>query len=330
MKNSLQQFYRRGPRGSIAVLTLWSILFLALLSLSLSKELAGRLMVSSDMKWGPKVRALGAKALADSAMLIRRDKNAEYDSLRDLSMGAALFEKVSYGGGSYSIVSPPIDSSAEEGDAPQNGLTDEERRINLNRAAPEVISRLLQIKGDLSAIRADELANSIADWRDTDTARQGSPVNSEDCAYLSPPARCKNGDFEVLEELFWIPGMTPVLFERIKEDLTLYGAGPCNINTATVTSLRAFGLSPGGAQKVAHWRSAGNVFENLSWITGRSGELKLAPEDQQKLQAAASSGFLGIRSDFYRGLVETEFGGRVRGRVRFLINRKGEIQSWRE
>ena len=264
MKNSSPRFCHRESRGSIAILTLWSILFLALLSLSLSKEVAGRLLVVSDMKWGPKVRALGTKAFADSVKLIRQDVSEGYDSLQEPWAGNdTLFRQVPYGGGSYSLVSEQSDSPEGENQT-HYGLTDEERKINLNRASAAVLSKLLQIKGDLSATRADDLANFIVDWRDENTTQEGSPLNSEECAYLPSPASCKNRNFEVLEELFWIPGVTVALFEQIKRDITLYGAGPCNINTATITSLRAAGLSEAGAQKIVAWRSAGNIFENVS------------------------------------------------------------------
>lgn len=316
--------------GSVAILTMWSILFLALLSLSLSKEVAGRFLVAADMKWGPKVRALGSKALADSVRLISQDKSVEHDSLQDpWARNDKLFQKVPYEGGSYSLIERIPSSEGEESES-HYGLTDEERKINLNRVPAAALSKLLQIKGRLSATVADDLANSIIDWRDENATQEENPATAEDCSYFHPPARCKNSNFEALEELFWIPGITVTLFEQIKNDLTLYGGGTCNINTATIACFRAAGLSEAGAAKIIAWRSAGNVFENISWITGRSGEVGLADEDQAKLQTAASSGFFSIRSDFYHGLVQTEFGGRVRGHVSFIVNRKGEVQSWRE
>lgn len=275
---------------------------------------------------------MGAKALADAVTLIGGDQSIEYDSLRDPWMeNETLFKNVPYGGGKYSLTSEPV-HSAEEGKKSEShyGLADEERKISLNRAPKEVLSRLLRMKGGLSVNEADDLAVRIIDWRDTNNTQDGNPNASEDCSYSAEPAHCKDSDFEVLEELFWIPGVTVTLFDKIKGDVTLYGDRSCNINTASATSLMAAGLSDAGAQKIVAWREAGNVFENVSWISGRSAEMGLSPEDEAALHAAASAGFFGIRSDFYRGVVQAEFGGRVRGQVSFTVNRTGGIVSWRE
>ena len=329
MKNSLPHFCRN--RGSIAILTLWAVLFIALLSLALSSQVSGRLLVASEVKWSPKVRALGTRALADALTLISEDRTADYDSLREpWASDAARFKDVPYGGATYTLISEEGDPSAEEGPS-RYGLSDEERKINLNRSPAAVLSRLLRNEGELSEHAANELAGFIVDWRDENGVKEGGGgTGSEDCASLPLPARCKNADFEALEELLWIPGMTVPLFQQVKDDLTLYGAGPCNINTATVSSLRAVGLSEEGALKIVAWREAGNVFENVSWITGRSGEFGLGGSDPSNLQAAAASGLLGIKSDAYRGLVQAEFGGRVKGRIGFIIERGGKVKSWQE
>lgn len=321
MKNSSQRSCLNN-QGSLLVLTLWSILFLAFLSLTLSSHVAARLLVASDMKWSPRVRAMGVKALADVLALMKEDKTITYDSLQESwADDPTRFEDVPYGEGSYSLV-------YEEG---KYGLRDEERKINLNRAPASVLSRLLQVGGKLTETGANELANAMVDWRDLNsTTEKESATLPEDCLGAPLPARCKNSDFEVLEELFWIPGMTADLFREIQDDLTLYGEGPLNINTAGVTSLRAVGLSEAAAGKIAAWRDAGNFFGNPSEIMGRSGELGLVDTDLSKLQGAVSTGLLGVRSDFYQARAQAKFGGRVRGQVRFIVNRKGEVKEWKE
>lgn len=289
----------------------------------------GRLRVVSDVKWGPKVRAAGAKALAEAIPLVSKDNTEGYDSLEESwADNEEVFKEVSFGGGTYTVFSYGKNFSGEE-ISRRYGLTDEERKINLNHAPVELLSRLFQIKGDLSKQVADDFTLFLVDWRDENTTKDKTLL-PEDCSYHSFPAHCKNSNFEVLEEIFWIPGMTADLFQKVKEDLTVYGEGRTNINTATVTSLMAHGLSETGASKIVSWREAGHVFEKISWITGRSGELGLGEQDREALAKAASSGLFGLRSYAFQGVVRTTFGGKTRGQISFIINRDGDLLSWQE
>jgi len=291
--------------------------------------MTGRLAVVSDVKWWPKVQAAGAKALAEAIIVVAEDDTEVYDSLKESwADNEDLFKDISFGGGTYSVFAYESNPSGE-GVFSRYGLTDEERKINLNHAPVEVISRLFQIKGDLSTSVADDLALFLVDWRDENTTKDKTP-QPEDCSYLSFPAHCKNGDLEALEELFWIPGMTVALFQKVKGDMTIYGGGRTNINTATVTSLVAHGLSEAGASKIVSWRAAGNVFDKISVITGRSHELGLGELDQVAFEKAATSGLFGLRSDAFQAVVQTTFGRRTRGQVSFVINRDGDLLSWRE
>src|SRR3990167_1401658 len=134
--------------------------------------------------WGPKAVASGTKAFADAITLIGEDTIEDFDSLKDSwANNETLFKDVSFGGGTYSVVVFGKNSSGEEG-IDHYGLTDEERKININHAPTEVLSRLFQVKGDLSAPVAGDIARFIVDWRDTNTSQEKTN-QPEDCSYLS-------------------------------------------------------------------------------------------------------------------------------------------------
>lgn len=304
-------------------------MFLAGLSMSLSREVAGHFLVTSDVKWGPKVQAAASKAFADAIAVVDEDKGAEYTSLKGAwADNETLFKDVPLGGITYSVVSGEKDLSGKEV-ASHYGLADEERKISLNGAPVATLSNLFKIKGELSQPVADDLAAFVVDWRDTNNTKEGAK-QPEDCSYLSPPAQCKDTGFEAVEELLWIPGMTNALYQNIKDELTVHGTGKTNINTATAASLMAHGLSAEGASKIVEWRKAGNVFEKISHITGRSYEFALEPLDQVALAKAASTGLFGLSSDTFEGVVRAESGGKVRGQIRFVISRSDGLKLWQE
>ncbi|HEO63663.1 MAG TPA: hypothetical protein ENN78_00130, partial [Candidatus Omnitrophica bacterium] len=97
---------------------------------------------------------------------------------------------------------------------------------------------------------------AIIDWRDEDDFVYGEEDfgrarGAENAYYqgLVPPYSCKNKDFEILEELLLVKGVTHKLYYGKDEDgkikyalkdfLTVYGEGSVNINTAPEPVLSA-------------------------------------------------------------------------------------------
>jgi len=66
--------------------------------------------------------------------------------------------------------------------------------------------------------------------------------------------KCKNAPFEILEELLLVKGMTREIFEKVKEDVTVFGEGKININTVGKRVLYGLGLEEDCAKKVLSYR----------------------------------------------------------------------------
>ena len=300
-------------------------MFLSLLATAVASGVTAHLRVGSDLKWGAVSRGASMYALANAMTVIHDDKTPTFDALGDTwANDDTLFKDVLFGEeGHYSLVS-------EEGGGKRYGLTDENAKVSLNKAPSQVLSLLFRAAG-MTSVAADDLASFIVDWRDENTvAEGGGPSPVEVCATLSAPYGCKNADFEVLEELWLMPEMTAILYNSIRGELTLYGSGSVNVNTATPLALRAVGLSEAGAEGVVQWRSlSGNFFENPAKVLERSRELGLTEEDRKTLISATSAGLLGTRSDAFRGEVEVG-SGRVRRGATFIVDRTGEVKLWRE
>jgi len=148
-------------------------------------------------------------------------------------------------------------------------ITDEEGRLNLNRATPELLHRLLTEVGVERAGR-DVIVDSILDWRDSNEEHRLNGAESDDY-YLTLPApyRSKNADFDSVDELLQVRGMTrEILYGRpefpgLAEYLTVAGAGAINVNTVSAPVLRALGF----ARPEVDLLAAGRPYLDLSTLS---------------------------------------------------------------
>jgi DNA uptake protein ComE-like DNA-binding protein len=80
------------------------------------------------------------------------------------------------------------------------GLIDEASKINLNTATLAMLQKIPNM--------TDKMAARIIDWRDSDDTASDNGNGAETQTYQlgTPSYRCKNGDFETLEELRYVIG----------------------------------------------------------------------------------------------------------------------------
>jgi type II secretory pathway component PulK len=104
-------------------------------------------------------------------------------------------------------------------------------RIQINRASEADLRRFLSALA-IDAGVADRLAQRIGDWRDADDFRRARGAERDD--YLRTGARRlpTNADFQRVEELRDVDGMTPALYARIAPFVTVLGTGQVNVNSA--------------------------------------------------------------------------------------------------
>jgi general secretion pathway protein K len=97
-------------------------------------------------------------------------------------------------------------------------LIDESGKISLNGLtdASGIILKNLLITQDVSPGNADIIVDSILDWKDADDLHRLNGAESDYYLSLPKPYKARNADFETLEELILVRGITPEI---------LYGAG---------------------------------------------------------------------------------------------------------
>ena len=102
------------------------------------------------------------------------------------------------------------------------GLRDEGGRININAIGInnyQILSSLLQLQG-LSQAQGDKLALAIVNYTGINAQVSGNnSFMSLNDSVLKP----KNRHYENILELLEVDGMTKEIFDKIKDDVTVYG-----------------------------------------------------------------------------------------------------------
>lgn len=152
-------------------------------------------------------------------------------------------------------------------------ITDEDGKMNINT---ESIERLKYVFVDtgIDSTEVDTIADSIADWRDTDDLHMLNGAEEEYYRSLDKPYSCKDGPLESLEELLLVKGMKKEYlsgskkaeegvegekaYEGVEKYFTVYGTAGININTAPRVVLEAV-LGLDAANSIITQREAGPV-----------------------------------------------------------------------
>lgn len=190
-------------------------------------------------------------------------------------------------------------------------ISDEQSRINLNRAPAERLDRLLQCLGVDKSVR-DQIVDSILDWIDPNDEHRLNGAESDDYYLKLPtPYRARNGAFESVHELPQIKGVTPAIFDGVggkpglADALTVRGPGQVNVNTAGPLALCGMAVSDALISEILQGRRDGTVASVISRLP---------------------SGFVST-SQTFRIEAEGSIGGRPRARVTAIVQKPANLGS---
>ncbi|OGX45725.1 MAG: hypothetical protein A2216_03390, partial [Omnitrophica WOR_2 bacterium RIFOXYA2_FULL_45_12] len=256
-------------KGSILLLALWSLSLLTVFSVTLGYGLRQKLSLVKRIDERDRLSLIAEAGVKKALAELIRQETEGCNSLKDpVSNDPALFKDVHLEGGSFSV-SYNFMNEPEDALETRYGLSDEESKINFNTAGLAVLKNLFAAFG-LDEVEAQELAASIVDWRDKDSQLSIPLGSAEDPYYhgLPYPYEAKDSEFESLDELLLVKGMTPEMLEKLKDYVTVSSGGRININTASSLVLLSLGLDEDTADKIIRHRSAddgilGNEDDNV-------------------------------------------------------------------
>ena len=282
---------RPDKKGTILITSLWILSILSILAIGIGFRVSIEVRLSKYNM--DRLKALYfAKASFYKSQAILLKNNRDYNTMRECGISLPLDKEL------QNIFSEKLEDGAFETGYVQEGvnyygMSDEERKININTAPQAVLQNLL-------GSDKEELAASIINWRGTAQTLKGAWDNYYKS--LSPPYECKHANFSCIEELMFVKGMAPELFESIKDYLTVYGnpEGKVNINTASKRVMLAFGLSDGVADIIIGIRNGPDktaATKDDGYFSGDiAGQLGL-PEGSDR---AVLGKYFTTRSNYFR------------------------------
>jgi len=322
--------------GSILILTVWTLFFLAALAVAVGSYVSGGLSLARRAAADGYGRAAMIAGVEHASAVLDADTN-QWDGFSEdwAGDGNIDWRGIQLGDSAYRIYN--VTSMG----ATNAGLVDEESRINLNKASKPQLEAAFRIIGKLDAVAASSMAAAVVDWRDEDDEISEGGVESGFYQGLRPGYQCANREFETIYELLLVRGITYEVFDLLSKSITVYGSGKININTSDKQVLQALAEASGAdaaiaesiASKIVGFRQSGGQFSEASAI-GIASAIKgagiLAAEEESVLMRMLVS--LTLKGSCFRGTSE---GGRPGhsgvSSVEFVYSReKGRILFWNE
>jgi len=222
-------------RGFVVVLVLCMVIMLGVLLLGFNHESRANLRSVNDFKKSKQALNCARAGLNIAIAALKGTTDIHTNrTLLNLLSGEKTFD---VGDGKCSITVVDENSKLNV-----NVLKNKTGRLNRTR-----IDQLLRLIDLLNQKHADHshigygMVPSIIDWTDNDDEvtclpfikRENLGAESSYYDQLNPPYKCKNRAFDTVEELMLLKGVTPQVFDRIRDYITVKGDGKININSAS-------------------------------------------------------------------------------------------------
>ncbi len=304
-------------------MALWSLFFLGALALAIAAYVRPQLSLAGRIKDSTLARVLAEAGVKRAMGQINIDPFPKADTLKEFNPSVTFDFKaqgLTEGAFNYEWV-------------------DEERKININTVSDKILVQLFETIAGLTPQQAGDLTAAILDWREPGENPRKNGAKSNYYQMLSPSYPCKDGPFDLPEEVLLVKGMTPDIFKSIQNEITVYGAGSVNINTADKLVLKTLGMSDTLADAIIFYRNGkdglpatrdDNIFTDTNTIVDvLKSSQRLSQIDEDLLANIVGAQELCVLSDNFSG---RSYGKTARETmtVDFVFTRKGSIQFWRE
>ena len=244
----------RNRSGTILISVLWILVILTVLTVSLGRNTHVELSLVKHAVGKIKSKYIARAGFVYALERIRKD-SADPDAAKQDTLyqcGVRLgdeeslqkaFKGIAVGDGYFDVQYIP---DGEKGKKIYYGFQDEERRININALTFQnynVLSALITALG-FDEATAKTVAYAVLDWKDEDDSPADVTYGAEDDYYqsLAKPYHCKDRPFDSTDELLLVRGMTPEIYDALKDQVTVFpkqGILRVNFNTAPEVVLTA-------------------------------------------------------------------------------------------
>ena len=195
----------RSTTASVLVGILWCLALLSVVVVGVLHSARLDLLVVKNH--GDKIQAhyLALAGIEKAKALLYREAGERKKSARnhsgELYDAPQEFRDVAFGRGHFRVFHP---GRADEGGKIVYGLSDEESRLNVNRATAEELAKL--------PLMTPEAVAGILDWRDPNDTVTPNGAEAEYYLSLSAPYLPRNGPLQTTRELLMVRGVSRELF----------------------------------------------------------------------------------------------------------------------
>jgi general secretion pathway protein K len=302
---------KRRNKGVILVTTLWILTLLTLLALGIGIRVGIDIKMISFFINSYKAHYIAEAGIRKTIFFLEKDSNKNADSLNEIwSSGydsnkeQFVLKDIKVGEGTFTVEYSP---GKDEAGKPVYlyGASDEEGKLNINEMDGDMLSKLPGLSVDI--------ASAIIDWRDEDDLANPQGAEKEYYDGLENSYECKNGKFSIPEELMLVKGITPEIYQGIKNTITVYGDGKAvNINTAPKEALAVlagteFEELPG---KIINYRNGSdgiagteddNIFKDINTIGAQLGSaMTLNQVEMKRIEDLKNAGYFKVLSGCFR------------------------------
>ena len=191
---------RDRQRGIALILVLWLTILLTVIGGSFAYGMRNEALAARNS-----LSLAQARALADGAI---------YRTVFELMRPRTLADVWSADG--------TVHVWDENGSRVAVNALDESGKIDLNTAPDGLIKGLLQTAAELDADTAARLIDVIEDWKDADDLRRPNGAEAPEYQAAGLSYKPANAPFEAVAELQRVLGMTPAIYGRIADSLTVH------------------------------------------------------------------------------------------------------------
>jgi general secretion pathway protein K len=246
-------------RGSILILALWTLTMLSVFAATIGLTIRQRINLMGRVEKRSELRQMADAGVKTAVSALKLNMYQNGNGFNNMTKyyrhnNEAMFKEQPWASGSFSVQYPYYDAVAGQ-IATRYGLLDEESKININTAGRDVLVQLFISVFTSDRQKAQDLADSILNWREFGRSNTTGFYGDDYYLSLDDPYEPKSGNFELIDELKLVHGITDEVFDAIYPYVTIYGDGMVNINTASRPVLMALGLDGALADKVISARS---------------------------------------------------------------------------
>jgi len=302
--------HRRGD-GSVLILALWVLFFLAALAVAVGAHVSAALRLAGAMHQDARAYPAARAGVAYAALQVACNTN-QWDGWGEEAWNSdtATFSDQEIGeGGLFSILHTV---ETPEGVVTNAGLVGAESRINIGRRPDAAIFQAFMTRvGGVSGGQAESLYDALLAYRKAKLQRL---LTMQTANGYPESDHGEDAPLDSVHELLLVDGMDESIFALIEPYVTVFGSGFINANTASSELL----LSCAEAYPLSKDRIVEIIAERESAPLRSSAQL-------------SSIAFLSVRSTAFYGLaVGRTARGDEMAQIEFVVDSKGQRRYWHE